>query len=70
MTTFVKITNNQVYNELLNLKEINEREHNEIKVMLSGYKDQVSRLKWALGGVTTIVFILTGWLWQIATRSI
>lgn len=50
MTTFVKITNSQVYDELGKLKEQNRLEHAQIMGLIVGYKSQVSRLNWAVMG--------------------
>jgi hypothetical protein len=59
--TFVKITNQQVYNELCALKKENTIEHEIIKDMIEGYKSQVSRLQWSLGGISVLTISILAW---------
>lgn len=63
--TFVKISNQQVYNELCDLKTNNEKDHDEIKTMIEGYnrqmeeyKSQIGRLYWAIGGLGTLTMAI------------
>ena len=62
LTIFVKITNQQVYDELINLKDQNERQHDKIFLSIQGYKSQINRIYWALGGciglISTIILKL------------
>jgi hypothetical protein len=58
---FVTISNREIYDELCTLKRNNEDEHQKIMGLISGYKSQVSRLKWALGGAFTLTLLTLGW---------
>ena len=59
--TFVRITNQQVYQELCEMKAKNEQDHQRIITMISGYRSQVSQVKWALSGVTGLLLLNLGW---------
>ena len=59
--SFVKITNQQVFDRLVSLEKTNDRAHNKILSQISGYSDQVSRLKWMTGGMATLLLINLGW---------
>jgi hypothetical protein len=52
--TFIRITNQQIYDELNSLKENNEKEHIAIMNMISGYKSQMRRVYWLLGILTSV----------------
>lgn len=60
--TFIRISNQQVYDELCALKSANDKDHDEIKLMIVGYKGQVMRLYWALAGMGILVISLLGFL--------
>ena len=60
--TFVTITNQQIYQELCDLKEQNAKEHLAIMNEVASYKNQVTNLKLALGGVSVLVMATLGFL--------
>jgi len=53
--TFVRITNQQVYDELENLKSSNSRQHEEIMKMIGNYNSRLARVYWLFYGC--LVFI-------------
>ena len=59
--TFVRITNQQVYDQLCELRKSNEIEHDKIMTLIEGYKSQVSNLKYSLIGISALVMSLLGW---------
>ena len=65
---FVRITNEQVYKELKQFKEDNERQHidmvkqiESIRDEIQSYKGQVSYLKIAIGGIGILAMATLGW---------
>jgi len=60
--TFVTITNKQIYSELCQFKEDNEKQHNEILLEISKYRSQVQNLKMALAGIGILTMTTLGFL--------
>ena len=58
---FVRITNQQVYDQLCELRKSNEIEHDKIMALIEGYKSQVSNLKYAIGGIGILTISILGW---------
>ena len=50
MTTFVKITNQEIFKRLNHFEELNSKEHNKMFDIMRGYKNQVNRLHWVMAG--------------------
>jgi hypothetical protein len=64
MKTFVRITNEQVYKELCDLKQSNLSQHTDIMNMISGYRSQLARYKWALAGIMALSLTTLSWLFM------
>ena len=66
--TFVKITNKDIYNEIQNLKSLQQKNHEELSLKVNTTNGKVKKSLWIATTAMTLIIILIGLFFNHVAR--